>query len=399
MYQKRIFVGSSSESKEFAEKVVQILENLGCIPMPWWKNGMFPAGENTFDSILRSARSADASLFILAEDDSIRSRNEASKATRDNVLIEAGVFYGAHGKTGVGLCSVGHPKTPTDWNGINIIKYEKNKDNTLQVAIKSWLKNVKRKNNKGPHNVHMQARGIIDSQYSLRERMGFCDEGKAYENIIAIKILNLASLLILDPYLLEPSTTDLDHLKLGEIIFHILENNKTETKSLAKATSSIGEMNSSTDEPSKRTVVELILPRPSDNILNDYITKTAVEIQGKKSGIYAVHDTLYNLLKENTVIQAAVEDGRFRYQVTDICIPFAIFAVEYKHDFSFLNHVKIDLYSSYPTDAKERRSMVIWQEQDGENYQFFLNNFNSIRDKATRPTEEEMKKWAEKWKK
>ena len=317
----------------------------------WWNDDVFPPCEYTFDSILNVAHLVDAGIFILAEDDILCGENgkKTNATTRDNVLIEAGVFYGVLGKNGVGLCAIDNPKMPSDWLGINIIKYKEDMQITLEEKIKIFLDNVERKNNKKPNNVHMQARREIHKQYPLRHRLG--SDSSVYKNIVYVRILNIASSLIVNPSEAEYGHKKQDTHNLSEIIYTILRDTNA--------------------------WVQLVLADPTNWVVNDAKSKIANPL-GAEAIIFSAQSRLYDLLTGNDVYIKALQERRFQYRVTDIAIPFVVFAVEYDYRYSYLNHVKIDLYSAALTDEDSRRSMVIWQRQDNENYDFFLQNFKDI---------------------
>lgn len=60
-------------------------------------------------------------------------------------------------------------------------------------------------------------------------------------------------------------------------------------------------------------------------------------------------------------------------------MPFAIFNVEFAPEYKEFNHVKVDLYSAAISDENERRSFIVWQKDDPDNYNYFVNNFDSIK--------------------
>ena len=90
----------------------------------------------------------------------------------------------------------------------------------------------------------------------------------------------------------------------------------------------------------------------------------------------------------------------FHLRVMKTSMPFAIFNVEFLGDAQRFNHVKVDLYSAELDDEDNRRSFVIWQEDDPENYQFFVHNFANILNNPSLCEKVQLstlKKWADKW--
>ena len=62
-----------------------------------------------------------------------------------------------------------------------------------------------------------------------------------------------------------------------------------------------------------------------------------------------------------------------------ISMPFGIFNIEFSSAYKKYNHVKVDLYSAAITNESERRSFIIWQKDDPDNYDFFVRNFDSVK--------------------
>lgn len=109
-------------------------------------------------------------------------------------------------------------------------------------------------------------------------------------------------------------------------------------------------------------------------------------------------------------------DTIYRKRATDIPIhfwlytfktslPFGIFNVEFMGEAQKYSHVKVDIYSAALHNEDERRSFVIWEKDDPENYKFFVDNFNDIRQNKSLCTRynlhdrsfEKLKEWAQEW--
>jgi hypothetical protein len=378
-YKKRVFIGSSTKSRENAEDIARILEELGCSTIRWWDPSVFVGGQYTFESILKVANEVDAGLFLLDEDDIISEKNFT--AVNVNVVLEAGVFYGVLGQRGVGLCTIGSPKIPSDWDGITRIPFSREALSTFTIRLRKWLENVNRVKHKEPNNVHMGNREKIHRLYPVGERMGFNKNEygdvdiAVSKHITRMRILNICSNLIINPDYAEHShTIPDDPNSISKVIRSILTNTRAQ--------------------------MTLILAKPTENVLKDMQHKIANPNPNKATGaIYSAQSELYNALSGDTLFAEAKRENRFGYYVTDMCMPFAIFAVEYDTEYSFLNHVKVDLYSAPLTNENERRSMIIWQNSDEENYNFFLRNFDNVRTQLCSPHNmDEMRIWADKWK-
>jgi len=375
---KRIFIGSSTQSKDIAQKIATILENCDAQVNCWFNIPTFTPGQYTWENLMKIVNDYDGAVFVLSKDDVISieggsEKDRKSFTARDNVLIEAGLFYGVLGKKGVALYHSEDVKMPTDWQGLTTIRATMEQRHILAEELKAWLKEVKYKHNKKPHNVHMQSKKEINSHYTIAERLGLNDD--SLNHITHVRILNFASTLLINSDK-AAETRHRDDPNLPYVIHSILKN--------------------------KEASLELILAEPTEAVLKDVQTKIANGRVGPHGAIYSVQNKIYELLKSDDIFKEVKRNGRFSYCVTSISIPFAIFNVEFDNEYSYLNHVRIDLYSAKLLAEDDRRSMIIWQTQDEDNYKFFVDNFNAIRrdDGICRPpSESELKHWSEKWSK
>ncbi len=126
---QRIFIGSSSDyapkkqnggidrersfddlikDNEFKlRKVLKALESAGHTPVPWWKEEVWMDAESFWNSLIRASKYYDGGIFIFGKDDRINNigadnNNNSDQVnfyvTRDNVLIEFGMFIATKGK-------------------------------------------------------------------------------------------------------------------------------------------------------------------------------------------------------------------------------------------------------------------------------------------------------------
>lgn len=91
----KVFIGSSAEARQVVTSLQTALGN-DVETTPW--TDAFPLSGNTLDSLLRKFSESDFGVFVLAPDDSAIMREKDFKVARDNVLFEAGLFMGMHGK-------------------------------------------------------------------------------------------------------------------------------------------------------------------------------------------------------------------------------------------------------------------------------------------------------------
>jgi hypothetical protein len=379
---KRIFIGSSSKSKPVAEEVASLLRELDCEPVLWWDPDVFPASGYILDSLRQQVHSFDGGVFIFAEDDELKAPGGKQHTVRDNVLVEAGFFYANFGREAVGLCVNGHPKIPSDFEGITTIALEMDNGTVVETAIVKrrlslWLKNVKHSFARRRNNVFMCSRKELHELYPFEERLGFAG-GELYKQISNVRVLNLAGNLIINPAEAtneHKRQMDRAPVSLSEALWRIVEYGSA--------------------------YVSYILAKPTPEVIKDASSKIANPAVKAEGAILSAHAKMYEMLTSDTVLAAASNSRHksFDYQVVDLCIPFGMFIVEYGGEYSYLSHVKIDLYSAEISNENDRRSMVIWQIQDPENYNFFVNNYDAIKKSrgCETPTMEELSKWARRW--
>ncbi len=131
-----LFIGSSSESLDVAERVQVILERVAEVTI--WNQGVFGLNESGFESLLKALNKFDYACFILSDDDVIISRDERKNSVRDNVILEIGLFLGRLGRNRVFILHgrKNKPSLPSDLDGINFIGYDDDRsDNNLEAAL------------------------------------------------------------------------------------------------------------------------------------------------------------------------------------------------------------------------------------------------------------------------
>jgi len=130
----RIFIGSSVESLRIA-KFVQ-LELHHDFDVTVWNQNVFEPGVGTWDQLVKMAREDfDFALFVFGADDTTESRGLSSPSTRDNVLLEYGLFVGALGpqRTFFMHNREHKPKLASDLAGVIALTYRDQKN--LQAAV------------------------------------------------------------------------------------------------------------------------------------------------------------------------------------------------------------------------------------------------------------------------
>jgi 8-oxo-dGTP pyrophosphatase MutT (NUDIX family) len=133
----RLFIGSSSESIAVARGLKANLEDVAEVRI--WDEGLSIPGNYVLEDLLRFTTSFDFAAFVWSADDSVVSRGSQLTAPRDNVILEAGLFYGLLGRERVFLCAPRSRdvKTPSDLLGLKIVTFQEPSDANYRAATGS----------------------------------------------------------------------------------------------------------------------------------------------------------------------------------------------------------------------------------------------------------------------
>lgn len=378
---KCVFIGSSSNALDKAMAVKGILTEIGVKAICWSEDEVFTLSNTTIDELLKATNKYNAGVFIFDKDDEVSvndTEGEKRYIARDNVIAEAGMFIGALGKNAVALCLVKNVHKPSDFEGVTHLQYDLTRYGQMKEKLRNWLENEVEdfRLPKYDNNILMKSRGEIHSLYSIDDRLHITDG--LYTKIHQIRIMNLAGNLIVNP-----EVGDMEHLyemkdiKLSDSIEKILK--ETQAK------------------------VEMILIEPNNSNLRDIKSKIVNDAAGSvEDAVRSAVKSIYRKLSEDNIYKKASDSSKFRLYTMNVGMPFAIFNVEFLGDAKRFNHVKIDLYSSLISNEDERRSFVIWEREDKENYRFFVKNFDYIKNNESickKNTLTALKKWIDKWQK
>lgn len=380
MKRKSIFIGSSGKALDKAHIVKNILAELGAEAISWDGDETFVLSQNTIDTLIEKAHQCDGAVFIFDRDDQIIRDGEEGREyiTRDNVIAEAGMFAGVLGKEAVALCTVPGIHEISDFKGITTLPYDSRQMDKLRNKLKFWLLHIpERRNIPEKNNVLLGARHKVDLLYTIDELLHISDG--MYKQLSHIRIMNLCSNHLINPAVCDPFLNAPGDIQLRDAVEKILrETNAT---------------------------MDLVLLEPNEANLKDIKTKIGNRRAGSAAGaLYSALGALYEDLSGETIYAKRYRSLPILFQIfmMKTSMPFGIFGAEFVGEASRYNYVKIDLYSAALDNVGNRRSFVIWQADDPENYQFFTNNFNHTKNNeqlCEKVSLEKLKAWAEEWEK
>lgn len=131
----RLYVGSSSESLHLAQALKSCLESAAEVRV--WNEDLFRTGNSTLEDLLRLVNNFDYAAFVLSSDDALVSRGQSYLTPRDNVVLEAGMFYGVLGRERVFLLLPGMtaPRVPSDLAGIHHLFFREPSDKNYRAEL------------------------------------------------------------------------------------------------------------------------------------------------------------------------------------------------------------------------------------------------------------------------
>lgn len=111
------------------------------------------------------------------------------------------------------------------------------------------------------------------------------------------------------------------------------------------------------------------------------------------------YSNITRLIREEPTFTKAYKEKRFRFMVTENVLPYALLQVEYKPLFEEYSHIKVDIYSEGLTSNMDRRCMMIFKQEDPENYDFFVRRYEYIRNpkQSQKLIRQYHDQWLEQW--
>jgi len=119
-----LFIGSASEALPLARAIKNGLKGKP-IDVRLWSDGVFGGSQHAMESLEAQLAVADFALLVTTPDDEVTSRGRTTRAPRDNVVFELGLFMGAISRHRTYLLTPSgvDVKIPSDLLGINRLQY------------------------------------------------------------------------------------------------------------------------------------------------------------------------------------------------------------------------------------------------------------------------------------
>jgi hypothetical protein len=183
----RVFIGSSTEAREKAEILQELLYEQGpdIQPRAWWSEGVFPVGSTFIDSLRLIMRSTDAALLLATEDDRTVTRGKEVMEPRDNIPLEYGMSIEVHGPERTALAVLGNPKLPTDVSGVNHLHLHPGSDHgdfkernrgKIRSLVDQWRSSL-REQTKPAHAPSKLASSDTENASALVDELVECRDG------------------------------------------------------------------------------------------------------------------------------------------------------------------------------------------------------------------------------
>ncbi|MEO1393988.1 MAG: TIR domain-containing protein [Cyanobacteria bacterium J06634_5] len=131
----RLYVASSSEARQrgIVPKLVKLLGIENFDVRPWYRQ--FPNGAFALDVLIGLPETVDAALFIFGKDDTREFRGTTGYTTRDNVILEYGIFISELGRKRVWILKEEGVELPFDLSGLTVSTFDSTSDIQLEASL------------------------------------------------------------------------------------------------------------------------------------------------------------------------------------------------------------------------------------------------------------------------
>ena len=136
----RIFIGSSTEGFEIADKISNGIADIADIKL--WKD-VFELGKSNYENLASQIAFYDYAILIATSDDVTISRKKKSDSARDNVLFEFGLFSGGLGRDKALYVMEEGIKIPSDLLGVSLPQIKKKNDPDFTKSIENCISEIK----------------------------------------------------------------------------------------------------------------------------------------------------------------------------------------------------------------------------------------------------------------
>ena len=141
----RLFIGSSSESRQYAYAIQEELEESAEATV--WSQNLFRLTKTTIENLMDALEEYDFAVFVFAPNDIVRLRGKNYPTVRDNVVFELGLFMGKLGRPRVFMAipkGSEHLRLPTDLAGVTPGKFDSNRgDKNFRAAVGPFCNKVR----------------------------------------------------------------------------------------------------------------------------------------------------------------------------------------------------------------------------------------------------------------
>lgn len=123
MHKPKVFIGSSEEGWDIA-KALELHLSRHC-ETTVWDSGVFKLSKSALENLEGTLDKHEFGVLVLTPDDLVESRKVKSKAPRDNVVFELGLFVGRLGKERTFVaCDKKKLKLPSDLFGMQVARFD-----------------------------------------------------------------------------------------------------------------------------------------------------------------------------------------------------------------------------------------------------------------------------------
>lgn len=146
-YSMKVFIGSSTEALNVADKIALYIESMKHDPIVWNEPDVFVGGKYLFECLEEVVNKVDAAIFVFSGDDEKWYRdNKLGLSVKGNVLMEYGFFRGVLGRNNVLICTTGNPHLDSDIDGVVYVDLNAERPRQIKTKIETWLNNLSKLN-------------------------------------------------------------------------------------------------------------------------------------------------------------------------------------------------------------------------------------------------------------